>query len=69
MADSDESVELLFFDTFSHDINEVNQCELIDFYVLYHIQVKFNGHKKIAIEFSSILSGIIKHNLKCITLY
>lgn len=23
MADSDESVELLFFDTFSHDINEV----------------------------------------------
>lgn len=24
MADSEESVELLFFDTFSHDINEVS---------------------------------------------
>lgn len=30
MADSDESVELLFFDTFSHDINEVNYDELIN---------------------------------------
>lgn len=29
MADSDETVELLFFDTFSHDINEVINSESI----------------------------------------
>lgn len=28
MADSEESIELLFFDTFSHDINEVSVNEM-----------------------------------------
>lgn len=28
MADSEESVELLFFDTFSHDINEVSSNQM-----------------------------------------
>lgn len=31
MADTENSIELLFFDTFSHDINEViNTCVLTD---------------------------------------
>lgn len=40
MADSDESVELLFFDTFSHDINEVNYSKMIVYCVQYCIQLK-----------------------------
>lgn len=67
MADSDESVELLFFDTFSHDINEVNKFQSIGFYVLCDIQVKFSGSEKNAIEYLTILFGIIEHNLKCIS--
>lgn len=65
MADSDESVELLFFDTFSHDINEVNKYESIVFYPVCFVQVKFSVHAEIAIENSTIWFGIIKHNLKC----
>lgn len=40
MADSDESIELLFFDTFSHDINEVNYFKLIQCFGVYLNQVK-----------------------------
>lgn len=35
MADSEESVELLFFDTFSHDINEVSVNQMISKTAIY----------------------------------
>lgn len=50
MADSEELVELLFFDTFSHDINEVKRCKSMVFYRMCWIQVKFCGRTKIATE-------------------
>lgn len=43
MADSDDSVELLFFDTFSHEFNEVNYSGSIDVQVSHEIHVKTGG--------------------------
>lgn len=40
MADSDESIELLFFDTFSHDINEVNSVKSMQRFRVHFYQVK-----------------------------
>lgn len=64
MADSDESVELLFFDTFSHEINEVSQFKLINISVIYRNVVKI---LKFVENFlcSSFLSDsiILIHNL------
>lgn len=40
MADSDDSVELLFFDTFSHEFNEVIYSESIDVNIFNEIHVE-----------------------------